>query len=58
MNAQQQEKRIIFMRRYFYLDSITEIAERLGIKESKVKTTLFRTRKELREYLQKEGFEV
>lgn len=54
--TQKQEKRIIFMRRYFYLDSIIEIAERLGIKESKVKTTLFRTRNDLKDFLMKEGY--
>ena len=49
------EKRIIFMRRYWYLNSITEIAEGLSISESKVKMTLSRTRKELRKDLEKEG---
>ncbi len=49
------EKRIIFMRRYWYLNSITEIADGLSISESKVKMTLSRTRKELRKDLEKEG---
>ena len=49
------EKRIIFMRRYWYLNSIAEIAEGLSISESKVKMTLSRTRKELRKDLEKEG---
>lgn len=53
-----QEKRIMFMRRYFYLDSVSEIAERLNITESNVKTTLFRIRKSLKSYLEKEGFEI
>lgn len=50
------EKQVMFMRRYFYLDNISEIAERLSISDSKVKTTLFRIRNELREYLIKEGY--
>lgn len=50
-----QEPRNIFIRRYWYLDSVSAIAERFSISESKVKTTLFRTRKKLREYLVKEG---
>ena len=52
------EKQIMFVRRYFYMDSISEIARRLLIGESKVKTTLFRLRGELRNYLVKEGYTV
>ena len=52
------EKQVIFMRRYFYLDSIAEISSRLSISESKVKTTLFRIRSSLREYLIKEGYSI
>ncbi len=50
------EKQVMFMRRYFYLDSIAEISSRLSISESKVKTTLFRMRNSLRDYLIKEGY--
>ena len=50
-----QEKRLIFMRRYWYADSIHSISQRYGISESKVKTTLFRTRNELENFLRKEG---
>ena len=44
------------MRRYWYTDSIEEIAQRYGISISKVKTRLFRTRNELRSFLEKEGY--
>ncbi len=50
------EKQVMFMRRYFYLDSIAEICSRLSISESKVKTSLFRIRNSLRDYLIKEGY--
>ncbi|MBR2640776.1 MAG: RNA polymerase sigma factor [Oscillospiraceae bacterium] len=50
------EKRKIFVRRYWYMDSVTEISEKLLLSESKVKTSLFRTRKKLREFLEKEGY--
>ena len=50
------EKQVIFMRRYFYLDSIAEISNRLSISESKVKTALFRIRNSLRDYLIKDGY--
>lgn len=51
-----EEKRNIFLRRYWYLDPVADIAKRFGISQSKVKTTLFRVRKRLREYLEKEGY--
>ncbi len=51
-----RESRIIFVRRYWYTDSIKEIAVRFGISESKVKSSLFRTRNKLKVYLQKGGF--
>lgn len=51
-----REKRMIFMRRYWYGDTNAEIAERYRISESKVKTTLFRTRKKLQTFLEKEDY--
>lgn len=53
-----EEKRNIFIRRYWYMDSVGEISARFGISESKVKTTLFRCRKKFREHLEKEGYEL
>lgn len=50
------ESRNIFLRRYWFFDSISEIAERFFISESKVKSQLFRTRNKLYEHLIKEGF--
>lgn len=52
------EKRNIFLRRYWFMNSVAEVAERFGISEGKVKTVLFRVRKGLRDYLQKEGYPV
>ena len=52
------ESRVIFMRRYWFCDSIAEIAKRYGIGESKVKMRLQRTRKQLAEYLNKEGISI
>ena len=54
----EPEKRYIFLRRYWYLDSIAEIAGRCGVGQSKVKVTLFRCRDSLREYLKKEGYDL
>ncbi len=55
LSGQSEEKRVIFVRRYFYSDSVEQISERLGIGASKVKTTLFRMRGQLKELLAKEG---
>jgi len=49
------EARKIFMRRYWEVCSIQEIAEIYGISESKVKVSLFRTRGKLRSFLEQEG---
>lgn len=53
-----EESMVIFMRRYWYMDSIQEIAARCGVGESKVKTQLFRTRNKLRSFLEMEGITV
>lgn len=52
------EKRNIFIRRYWFSDNITEIARRFEISESKVKSILFRVRKQLRKYLESEGYRI
>ena len=47
--------RLIFLRRYWYGDDIRQMAERFSVGESYIKSSLFRTRKALRQYLEKEG---
>lgn len=49
------ESRIIFVRRYWYADSIADISSCYHMSESKVKSMLFRIRNKLRTYLEKEG---
>ncbi len=49
------EKRRIFMRRYWYFSQVKDIATEYGMSESKVKMSLLRTRKELKDFLEKEG---
>lgn len=50
------ESRNMFLRRYWFFDSIEQIAAGFGMSQSKVKTRLFRARGKLREYLIKEGY--
>ena len=47
--------RIVFMRRYWYFCSVSEIAEGMGMTEANVKVLLLRTRKKFKAYLEKEG---
>lgn len=56
LDTLQEQKRNVFIRRYWYLDSIEDISKRYGISISKVKTMLFRSRNALREHLIKEGY--
>lgn len=51
----QAEARKLFMRRYWYLSPIKEIAADYGISESKVKMVLLRSRNALKLILEKEG---
>ena len=51
----EQEKRRIFMARYFYFYSIKEIASLYKMSESKVKMILLRSRENLKNILEKEG---
>ena len=50
-----KESRIIFLRRYWFGDSVKEIAAALGLRQNTVTVKLSRTREKLRTYLQKEG---
>lgn len=55
LQTQDKESRCIFLRRYFFFDSVGEIAQRYGLSQSKVKSRLMRTRNKLRLYLIQEG---
>ena len=50
-----QGKRVIFVRRYFFMDSIKDIAQRYNYTESSITVTLTRIRKKLVQSLKKEG---
>ena len=52
------ESRHAFIGRYYYCDSIKDIARYCGISEAKTKTLLYRIRCNLKEYLRKEGYVV
>ena len=53
-----ESRRRLFVRRYWYADSVTEIAKDSGMLQGTVSKTLERTRKQLKVYLTERGFEV
>ena len=58
LRLQSEEARNAFIGRYYFLDSVKEVAAYCGMSESKCKTLLHRTRLGLKEYLRKEGFDL
>ena len=58
LRLQPENNRNAFVCRYYYLDSVKEVASYCGMTESGCKTVLFRMRQSLKEYLEKEGFAV
>ena len=58
LDSLSEESKAVFIGRYWYFDSVSEIADAYGISQSKVKTTLFRMREDLRKHLEKGGYEV
>ncbi len=58
LRTRTEEQRNVFLRRYWYFDSIPEISLRYGFSRSKVKTMLFRLREDLRRHLEKEGYTI
>ena len=53
-----KRSRIMFVRRYWYSDSISDLAERFQISNNNVSVRLSRIRGKLKRYLKKEGVEV
>ena len=51
-----ERDRNVFVRRYFYMESGAQIAEKYRLSETNVNVILNRTRKKLKEHLRKEGW--
>jgi RNA polymerase sigma-70 factor (ECF subfamily) len=56
--TQHKETRQVFVRRYFYNDSLADIADRFGMSDSKVKSMLHRTRLALKAYLEEHDINI
>ena len=55
LHVQTAEKRAVFVRRYWYAQSINDLVRLTGYSESKIKSILFRLRGELKTHLEQEG---
>lgn len=55
LDTLEPDNRNMFLRRYWFFDSIQEIAQGFGVSQSKVKTRLFRIRNQLKDYLAEEA---
>ena len=58
LRTQKEDDRDLFIRRYWYYDSVESICRRYGFGRSRVLVKLKRTRDKLALYLKKEGYLV
>lgn len=58
LRLQNADVRNVFIRKYYFFDSIKEIAKHYSFTEGKVKSMLFQTRRKLKAYLIKEGIYI
>ena len=56
LSGLSERDRDIFLRRYWYYDSVPEISRRFGCTQGKVKSILFRMREALKKRLEREGY--
>ena len=58
LRNQNQDARYLFIRRYFYADSLSSLSELTGMSQNGIAMRLMRIRKKLKGYLEKEGFTI
>lgn len=56
LDSLQQKDRILFIRRYWFADSVTEISRRMDMTPGAVSVRLARTRNRLKNYLERSGY--
>ena len=56
LDTLNQENRVLFVRRYWFADSVSDIAVELKISENLASVRLRRIRKQLKRYLEQEGY--
>lgn len=57
LRSLSEEARNTFIGRYYFFDSLKEVAGYCGMPEARAKSMLYRTRQGLKAYLEEEGFE-
>ena len=58
LDGLDRDSKNIFVRKYWFFDTINEICKRSGFSEAKVKSSLFRTREKLKAYLIEKGVRI
>lgn len=58
LSTLSREQRSLFLRRYWYYDSVTELAKRFGMSTNRVSVTLHRIREKLKAYLTERGYDL
>ena len=58
LKGRTEDRRAMFILRYWYADSVSDIAARLELTENNVSVTLSRIRGKLREHLTERGFDI
>ena len=58
LDKHNDDQQKVFVRRYWFFDTVPEISKRYGFTQSKVKMMLSRMRTELHDYLEKEGYSI
>ena len=58
LRNENEDSRNVFIRKYYFFDSIGTIAARYSYTESKVKNMLYHSRIKLKKFLKKEGIDV
>ncbi len=58
LNKQNEDDRVLFMGRYWFHCSVTDLAKRMGMKPNAVSQRLYKTREKLRAHLEERGYRV
>lgn len=58
LRKQSADARNVFIRKYWFCDSIEDIAREYSFSKSKVKSMLFHTRNKLKKFLKEEGIDI
>ncbi len=58
LRSEKEETRAVFVRRYYFFDSVASLAKQFSYSEAKVKSVLFHTRNKLKRFLREKGVYV